>query len=126
MLILVELMTITAYTFFLVFSELRWEVIVCHVDIDGIDDHSCLNFLFCGQWVKMRGDCYVDIGGINDHYCLNFLFCGQWVKVRGDCYVDIGGINDHYCLNFLFCVQWVKMRGDCFFFILVELMTITA
>jgi hypothetical protein len=51
-------------------------------------DHYCLNFPFCGQWVKIRGHCYVDIGGINDNYCLNFLFCGQWVKMRGDCYVD--------------------------------------
>ena len=119
------------------FSELRWEVIVCFVDIGGIDDHYCLNFLFCV--------CFVDIGGIDDHYCLNFLFCVQWVKMRGDClfcwywwnwwpllfklsflfselrwevivcFVDIGGIDDHYCLNFLFCVQWVKMRGDCLF-----------
>jgi hypothetical protein len=39
------------------FSELRWEVIVCFVDIGGIDDHYCLNFLACVQWVKMRGDC---------------------------------------------------------------------
>ena len=29
-----------------VFSELRWEVIVHFVDIDGIIDHHCLNFLF--------------------------------------------------------------------------------
>ena len=28
------------------FSELRWKVIVCYVDIGGIDDHYCLNFLF--------------------------------------------------------------------------------
>jgi hypothetical protein len=26
--------------------QLRWEVIVCLVDIGGIDDHHCLNFLF--------------------------------------------------------------------------------
>jgi hypothetical protein len=32
-------MTITGETFFL-------EVIVCFVDIGGIDDHHCLNFLF--------------------------------------------------------------------------------
>ena len=43
--------------FFFVFSELRWEVIVCFVDIGGIDDHYCLSLLFCVQWVKMRGDC---------------------------------------------------------------------
>ena len=149
---------------FLVFSELRWEVIVCYVDIGGIDYHYCLSFLFCVQWVKMRSDyllcwyrwnwwpllfklsflvfielrwevlvCFVDIGGIGDHYCLNFLFCIQWVKMKSDyllcwywlnwwpllfklsllvfselrwevivCYVDIGWIDDHYCLSFLF------------------------
>jgi hypothetical protein len=40
-----------------VFSELRWEVIVCFVDIGGIGDYYCLNFLSSVQWVKMRGDC---------------------------------------------------------------------
>jgi hypothetical protein len=58
-------------------NELRWEVIVCFVDIDGIDDNSCLNFLACVQWVNLRGDCLVDIGGIDDHYCLHSLFSVQ-------------------------------------------------
>ena len=31
---------------FLVFSELRWEVIVHFVDIVGIVNHHCLNYLF--------------------------------------------------------------------------------
>ena len=31
---------------FLVFSERRWKVFVCFVDIGGIVDHHCLNFLF--------------------------------------------------------------------------------
>ena len=57
LLILVELMTITVLSFLFMFSELRWEVIVCFVDIGEIDDHYCLNFLLCVQWVKMRGDC---------------------------------------------------------------------
>jgi hypothetical protein len=30
-------------------------VIVCFVDIGGIDDHYCLNFPFCVQLVKMKG-----------------------------------------------------------------------
>ena len=30
---------------FSVFSELRWKVIVCFVDIGGIVDYPCLNFL---------------------------------------------------------------------------------
>jgi hypothetical protein len=42
---------------------LRWEMIVCFVDIGGIDDHDCLNFPFCVQWVKMKSDC---------------LFCWYW------------------------------------------------
>ena len=67
------------------FSELRWEEIVRFVDIGGIIDHHCLNFL-----------CFVDIGGIIDYHCLNFL-----------CFVDIGGIIDYHCLNFLlFCWYW--------------------
>ena len=58
LLLTVELLTITVYTLF------RWEVIVCFVDIGGIDDHHCLNFLY------VRGDCFfVDICGIEDHYC---------------------------------------------------------
>ena len=32
--------------FFLVFSELRWEMVVRFVDIGRIVDHSCLNILF--------------------------------------------------------------------------------
>jgi hypothetical protein len=150
-------------------------VIVCFVDNGGIDDHFCVNFPFCVQWAKMRGDClfcwywwnwlpllfklsflfselrwkvivcYVDIGGIDDHYCLNFLFCSvswdeRWLfallilmefmtitvktfffvfsELRWEvivCFTDIGGIDHHYCLNFLVCVQWVEMRGDCLF-----------
>jgi hypothetical protein len=31
---------------FCVFGGLRLEVIVCFVDIDGVVDHHCLNFLF--------------------------------------------------------------------------------
>ena len=31
---------------FFVFRELRWEVIVRFVDIGGLVDHHCLNFLF--------------------------------------------------------------------------------
>ena len=36
---------------FCVFSALWWEVVVCFVDICGIVDHHCLNFLFItNQW----------------------------------------------------------------------------
>jgi hypothetical protein len=34
------------FTLSFLLSELRWEMIVCFVDIGGIDDHYCLNFLF--------------------------------------------------------------------------------
>jgi hypothetical protein len=52
--------------------------------------------------------CFVDIGGIDDHHWLSFLFCVHWVKMRGYCFADIDGIDCHHCLNFLFCVQWVN------------------
>jgi hypothetical protein len=35
-----------------VFSEWRWEVIVCFVDIGGIVDHHCINFLFTTQFLN--------------------------------------------------------------------------
>jgi len=40
-----------------VFSELILEVVLCFVDVGAIVDHHCLNFLFifCGQWVNIRG-----------------------------------------------------------------------
>ena len=57
--------TIVCCGSFFVCSKLRWEAIVCFVDIGGIVDHYCLTFF-----------CFVDIGGIVDHYCLNLLlFC---------------------------------------------------
>jgi hypothetical protein len=48
--------------------------------------------------------CFVDIGGIVDLHCLEVIVC----------FVDIGGIVDHHCLEVI-----------VFFFILVELLTIT-
>jgi hypothetical protein len=48
--------------------------------------------------------CFVDIGGIVDHHCLEVIVC----------FVDIGGIVDHHC--------W---EAIIFFFLLVELLTIT-
>jgi hypothetical protein len=42
---------------FFVLNEARREVIVRFVDIGGIVDHYCFNFL-----------CFVDIGGIVDHH----------------------------------------------------------
>ena len=37
---------------FFVFSALRWEVIVRFIDIGGIDDHHCLNFLFVMRYIN--------------------------------------------------------------------------
>jgi len=38
-------------------------LVVYFVDIGGIVDYRCVNFL-----------CFVDIGGIVDYQCVNFLF----------------------------------------------------
>jgi hypothetical protein len=49
------------------FSELRWEVIVCFVGIGGIDAHYCSSFLFV--FSELRWEvivCFVDIGGTDD------------------------------------------------------------
>ena len=35
-----------SWFFFLVLNCLRWKVVVCFVDIGGINDHHCLNFVF--------------------------------------------------------------------------------
>ena len=68
------------------FSELRWEVIVCFVDFGGIDDHYCVNFPFASSELRWEVIVfYVDIGGIDDNYCISFLCCVQWVKMKGDC-----------------------------------------
>jgi hypothetical protein len=40
-------------------------VIVCFVDIGGIDDHHCLEVIVC----------FVDIGGMYDHHCLEVIVC---------------------------------------------------
>ena len=38
-------------------------VIVCFVDLGGIDDHCCLEVIVCS----------VDLGGIDDHCCLEVI-----------------------------------------------------
>jgi hypothetical protein len=43
-------------------------VIVCFVDIGGIDDHHCLNY------GGIDDHHCLNYGGIDDHHCLNFLF----------------------------------------------------
>ena len=41
------------FVVFLMFSELRWKVIVHFVDIDGIYYHHCLNFLFIIDQIRI-------------------------------------------------------------------------
>jgi hypothetical protein len=41
-------------------------MVVRFLDIGGIVDNHCLNFL-----------CFLDIGGIVDNHCLNFLFINR-------------------------------------------------
>jgi hypothetical protein len=113
-------------------------VIVCYVDIGGIDDHYCLNFLFSVQWVMIRGDClfcwywciwWSLLFTVTFH--LNSLSQKESVNSNGDQFHQNQqnkqsslnlthwtgkrkvGIDDHYCFNFLFCVQWAKIRDDC-------------
>ena len=43
--------------------------------------------------------CFVDIGGIDDHYCSNFLYIIRSEAIV--CFVDVSVIDDYHCLNFL-------------------------
>ena len=51
-----------SWSFFLCSLSSGWKVIVPFVDIGGIDDHHCLNFLF----IILFGDQYVD--RVKHHY----------------------------------------------------------
>ena len=47
-------------SFFFVFNGLRWEVVVCFVDIGGIVVLHCLNFLFIEcSWLPIHGKVYL-------------------------------------------------------------------
>jgi hypothetical protein len=52
----------------MVFSELRWEVIVRFDDIDGIVDHHCLSFLFI---ISIKGLCWMDEGDGHESYIIS-------------------------------------------------------
>jgi hypothetical protein len=108
-------MTITVQTFLFVFSEIRWEVIVCFVDIGGTDDYHCLNFLVCVQWVVINStninksnnhlSSYLtehkrESLDSNGHQIHQYQQSKRWEVIV--CFVDIGGIDDHHCLNFFF------------------------
>ena len=95
---------------------LRWETIVHFVDIGGIVDQHCLNFLlFC--WYQCRG--------IVNYHCLNFLLL-WWYQCRGIvnyhclnflllCWYQCCGIVNYHCLNFLlFCWYWWNCRPTLF------------
>ena len=96
-------------------------MIVCYVDIGGIDDHYCLNFIFCVQWVKMRGDfcwywwnCWPSLNELNR----GVIFCWYWWwncwpslnELKWEVmFVDIGGIVDHHSMSWSemwFCWYW--------------------
>jgi hypothetical protein len=49
------------------------KLIVCYVDIGGIVDHHCLDFLYCN---------------VVDHHWLDFLYCN---------------VVDHHWLDFIYC-----------------------
>ena len=132
LLILEELLTITVQTFF-------W----C-VDIGGIVDHHCWNFLLvCWYWLNYWPSLFklsfgllileelltitvqtffsfVDIGRIIDHHCYNFLlFCWYW----WNCWPSM------FKLSFVLLILvncWPSLIKLSFvLLILVELLTIT-
>ena len=63
-----------------VFSEIRWQMIVCFVDIGGIVDHLCLDFLFIIE-IVFRTE-------INFHHthifwiCNKYIFIGLNIKIK--------------------------------------------
>jgi hypothetical protein len=56
--------------FFFMFNDLRWQVIVCFVDIGGIVGHHIWNFAFIIVCIVTWKQTF----GIVDHHCLHFLF----------------------------------------------------
>ena len=64
-----------------VFDDLRWEVIVCFVDIGGIVDHHCLNLLFIMAYYCCL--CTKLLGIINWYFALNeiLLKCNRNPKI---------------------------------------------
>jgi hypothetical protein len=85
---------------FLLFSELRWEVIVHFVDIVGIVNHHCLNYLF--------------IKSFKDNHKSEIKRQIQWPKEKTKCltFKKIVKIEMTFCsLNSLkyICTIWNKM-----------------
>ena len=58
----------------LVFNESSWEVIVLFVDIGGIVDHRCLNFIFITIFEPYIVFLVVDFQSWKKHTFLNFYF----------------------------------------------------
>jgi hypothetical protein len=61
--------------FFIMFNELRWEVVVCFVDIGGIVVHISLNFLFIIH--GRDGSTLYNILGVAIKFFLN-KYCYIW------------------------------------------------
>jgi hypothetical protein len=57
-----------------ILNDLRWEVIVRYVDICGIVDHHCLNFLFIIQLVQIHYQIVSELVLIYRHMTLVY----QW------------------------------------------------
>ena len=85
----------TSYVVFFVFSEWRWEVNVCFLDIGWIVDHHCLYFLFITKEDQNLGDTLYlgnqnlyNINRFNFAICLDVLCHMLWCflySVRGEC-----------------------------------------
>ena len=85
-----------------VVNELRWDEIVCFVEIGKIVDHHCLKMVVY----------FVEIGEIVDYHCLEVIVC----------FVEIGEIVDYHCFrgDCFLCWNWWNcwpslFRDDCLF-----------
>ena len=97
--------------------KLRWEMIVCFVDIGGIVDHHCLNFLSLFTWLGslQNFSFYFDLEKnmvAIDHSCFwlaETLIISSKTKIPNNLLVDTE--------NFDFVWIWQKhdtMRNSCF------------
>ena len=132
LLILKELLTITVQTFF-------W-----FVDIGGIVDHHCSNFLLvCWYWMNCWSSLWKlsfgllileELSTITVKTFFVLLILVELLTITVQTFfwfVDIGGIVDHHCSNFiLVCLYWRNYWPSLFklslgLLILEELLTIT-
>ena len=108
--------------------QLRWEVIVHFVDIGGIDDHHCLNFLFIIVQRGRRGCDQMVVGftttyaiSAYHHWCCDFESRSGWgVQHYVRKFVSDLGQNKYMCA---YCHMSKKTRvgpsGFFFFFFFI-------